>query len=505
MHQRPHVNKIMAIGIVILAGSILALLILGTKKNIVRDAHRQGGETHHDELHEKGPHGGRLLSNNNFQIEITIFETGVPPQFRVFAYEMGKEIAIDEVALIIELHRLGGRIDVVQFHKEGNYLKGNKVVEEPHSFDVKVRAGWKGRNYYWEYAQIEGRVELSPEARESAGITIETAGPAQIKMIVELPGEVKLNADKMVHVVPRVSGLVTAIYKNLGEQVKHGETLAVIESRELVGLKSEYLASVKRAELAYATYERKERLWKQKILAGKEHLASKQALAEAEINLRAASQKLLALGLSQKDLDMLPDNTEGNLTHFEVRAHYDGVVIGKHISVGESVKEDSDIFDIADLSTIWVEVTVYAKDLKVIEVGQNVTVQSKSLGLETSGELTYLGPLIGKQTRTARGIVVVQNPEGNWRPGLFVTVAVIREESSVPIAISVDALQTFRNWSVVFVQYENMFEARPVKLGRSDGKRVEVLEGLSPGEKYVTQNSFILKAELEKADATHDH
>ena len=99
----------------------------------------------------------------------------------------------------------------------------------------------------------------------------------------------------------------------------------------------------------------------------------------------------------------------------------------------------------------------------------------------------------------------MQNPEGRWRPGLFVTVEVVQEEVTVPVAVSVDAIQTFRDWSVVFVQYGDLFEVRPLELGRNDGQWVEVLHGLLPGERYVARNSFILKAELGKSGATHDH
>jgi len=197
--------------------------------------------------------------------------------------------------------------------------------------------------------------------------------------------------------------------------------------------------------------------------------------------------------------------TGRGLTRYELKAQFDGTVIKKNIAVGEAIKEDADIFAIADLSTVWVEVTIYAKDLNVVKVGQNVTVRSKVLGLEADGVLEYLGPLVGEQTRAAKGRVVVQNPEGHWRPGLFVTVEVVQEEVPVSVAVPVDALQTYRDWSVVFVQYGDLFEVRPLELGRNDGQWVEVLHGLLPGERYVARNSFILKAELGKAGATHDH
>ncbi|MFO0794258.1 MAG: efflux RND transporter periplasmic adaptor subunit [Candidatus Brocadiaceae bacterium] len=500
-------KKIPVIGIAVLVGIVLAVIILRMKKTTVEEPreHAAMGHEQEEENQVKGPHGGRLLSEGDFQVEITIYERGVPPQLRVYVFDRGKTVNPDEVKLIIELHRLGDRVDVINFRREGEYLCGDKVVEEPHSFDVRVFAEWKGNTYQWEYSQIEGRIELTPEAIQNAGVGIETVGPARIKTVLELPGEIELNADKVVHVVPRVSGVVTEVYKNLGDEVKHDEIIAVLDSRELAELKSEYLAFVKRVELAQATFERIERLWKQKVSSEKDYLASRQALSEAKINMQEAAQKLMSLGHSQNDLDRILDKPEASLSRYELCVHFDGVVIEKHISVGEAVKEDADCFVLADLSTVWAEVTIYAKDLNVVRVGQNATVKSKALGLEVDGTLTYIGPLVGEQTRTARGIIVMQNPEGQWRPGLFVTVEIIQEEVLVPVAVPVDAIQTFRDWSVVFVQYGNLYEVRPLELGRSDGRWVEVLHGLFPGERYVARNSFILKAELGKAGATHDH
>lgn len=502
-----HFKKTSAVCGVILAGIILAFFILRMEKTTVSDSHEKAESQyeHGDDGRRKGPHGGRLLSAGDFQVEVTIYERGIPPQFRVYAFDRGKFVNFDGVKLTIELHRLGGRVDVINFRREGEYLCGDKVVEEPHSFDVKVLAERNGHTYRWEYSQVEGRTELTPEAVQNAGIVIETAGPVQMKTAHSHPGEINLNADKVVHIVPRVSGMVTEVYKNVGDAVKFGDVLAVLDSRELAELKSAYLASMKRVELSRATFERKERLWKEKISSEKDYLVSRQALAETEINLQEVAQKLLSLGLSQSDLDSIAEKTGRSLTRYEIRALFDGVVIEKHISVGESVREDADIFVLADLSAVWVEVTVYAEYLNVVKAGQTVTVKSDVLGVETDGILTYLGPLIGEQTRTAKGRIIVQNPEGYWRPGLFVNVEIVQEVVTVPVAVSVDAIQTFRDWSVVFVQYGDLFEVRPLELGRNDGRWVEVLQGLSPSEKYVARNSFVLKAELGKAGATHDH
>ncbi|KKO21219.1 MAG: efflux transporter protein [Candidatus Brocadia fulgida] len=502
-------KKKLAIGIVILMGSILAFIILRMEKITVEEPHEHAaGEHEHEhenDNHAKGPHGGRLLSEGRFQVEIIMHEQGTPPLFWVHVYDKGKVIDPDMVKLTIELHRLGGKVDVINFKSESDHLCSDRIIEEPHSFDVAVVAEYNGHVHRWEYSQIEGRIELTPEAIQSAGIVVETAGSVPMKSVLELPGEIELNADKVVHVVPRVSGVVTEVNKNLGDTVSHGEVIAVLDSREVAELKSGYMASVKRAELARATFERKERLWKQKISSERDYLVSRQALAEEEINLQTATQKLLALGFSQTDLDSIPEMTGRGLTRYELKAQFDGIVIKKEIAVGEAIKADADIYAIADLRTVWVGVTVYAKDLSVVRVGQNVTARSKILGLEANGTLTYLGPLVGEQTRTAQGRVVIQNPEGRWRPGLFVTVEIVQEEVTVPVAVSVDAIQTFRDVSVVFVQYDNVFEVRPLELGRNDGRWVEVVRGLSPGERYVARNSFILKADLGKAGATHEH
>ncbi len=503
---------------VLLIGMVLALFIMRTDKTSMgNDSHEEGDAK--QEKGPKGPHGGRLLSKDDFQVEITIYERGVPPRFRVYPFEKGKAVNPDEVKLNIALHRLGGRVDEIRFQKEEDYLRGDRVVEEPHSFDVKVVAERNGRTYPWDYSQVEGRVEMSPEAIKAAGIGILTAGPVRMKTVLELPGEIGLNKNKVAHVVPRLSGVVMETYKNLGDQVRKGELIAVLDSRDLAEAKSDYIESVHRLEFAQAAFVREEHLWKKKITAEQDYLTTRHHLEEAEIAKQVAEQKLLALGLSRADLSLLAIEPEGEviqhqirapftekaLTRYELKSPLDGIVIEKRISVGEAIKEDADIFVIADLSTVWGEITVYAKDLRSVRLGQKVTVRSKELGLEATGKVSYLGPLIGEQTRAAAAHVDIPNPKGLWRPGLFVTVELVQEEMLVPVAVLTDAIQTFRDWNVVFVQYGNQFEARPLELGRSDGQWVEVLSGLSPGEHYAARNSFVLKADLGKSGATHDH
>ena len=226
------------------------------------------------------------------------------------------------------------------------------------------------------------------------------------------------------------------------------------------------------------------------------------ARAEAQIAHRNVEQKLLALGLDHTAV--MRGGADG-LTRYEVRAPIDGVVIEKHLSLGEAVKEDASIFTIADLSTVWAEMTIYPKDLDSVKIGQKVTVRATGLDAEATGRVSYVGSLVGEQTRSAKARVTLQNPNRSWRPGLFVTVELVQSETEVPVAVAVEAIQTYRDGKVVFVRFGEFFEARPVEPGRTDGQWVEVVNGVSPGTKYAAINSFVLKADLGKSGASHDH
>jgi cobalt-zinc-cadmium efflux system membrane fusion protein len=527
-------NNLYWIGTVVFITVVLSLVILHTEKGAsvrrneghghseadkdhqIKHHERRGAQTERHDRHiaeqrhghddvETGPHGGRLLADGDFQAEVTIFETGVPPHFRIYLYEQDKPLnpALAEVS--VELHRLGGKVSHFGFKALDGYLYSEQTVEEPHSFQVKVFAEKDGKKHQWEYAQVEGRVSISSGTAALSGIAIETAGPASLKSVVELPGEIALNSDRVAHIVPRVAGVVSECRKNLGDQVEKGEVIAVIESRELAEAKANFLVAMERLSLAQFEFDRAERLRSKDVTPEKEYLATLRAFNEAKIQLFAARKKLLALGLNDSDLELTAKLPSGPLTTFELRAPFNGTIISKHLSVGEWVEANADVFSVADLSTVWVEIIVYVKDVQSVRIGQKATVKSDSGGLVTTGAVSYVGPLVGEESRTARARVVIPNPDGNWRPGLFVSVELISEEGTVPVAVRSEAIHAFRDWSVVFVRYGDEFEARPLELGRTDGKLVEVVKGLEPGEKYAVANSFLLKSELGKMGLSHQH
>jgi cobalt-zinc-cadmium efflux system membrane fusion protein len=268
----------------------------------------------------------------------------------------------------------------------------------------------------------------------------------------------------------------------------------------LAELHSQYLIAQKRFHLAQKTFKREKQLWEEKITAKQDFLTAQQMLGEADTIFNLTTVKLRALGVSPKS-----NNLGNNLARFEILAPISGHIISKEIAQGKTLKQDQEIFTIADVSTVWTTLTAYPKDLNVIKIGQRVLVNATAFNVEGEGEITYISALIGKRTRTAAVRVELDNKNGEWRPGMFVNAKIETEEIQVPVTISMDAIQTIRNEPVSFGRYGEYFEMRPLELGRNDGKTVEVIKGLAAGEQYAAGNSFILKAELGKDETSHDH
>ncbi|MBP6058240.1 MAG: efflux RND transporter periplasmic adaptor subunit [Nitrosomonas sp.] len=495
--------RLIPIMMVIAIGIVLGGLILTLDKpsTVTADAaHTNTNEKLTENQPGTGPRGGKLFTENGFSVELTIFEKGVSPQFRIYLYDKEKLLPPTAATVAITLSRLGAPAQLFKFTPEANYLLGDQVVAEPHSFDIAIAAEHHGKIMRWSHRQIEGRVEIPDAMLKSMGIELLTAEPTIIKPKLKLPGEVTFNEHTIVRVVPRVPGMVTDVQGHHGQHVKKDDVLAVVESSILADLRSQYFVAKKRLGLAKATYQREKQLWEEKISAKQEFLLAQELWNEAEIALELASVKLRALGVQPES-----DHLKTNFTHYEIRSPISGIIIAKAIALGEALKEDREIYTIADVSTVWTAVTVYPKDLNVIRMGQKVAVKAIASEAESEGTVTYISTLIGGQTRTATARVELDNNAGQWRPGMFVNAELVAEEIEVPVAVSVDAIQTLRDWSVVFGRYDSYFEIRPLELGRSDGEMVEVLKGLTAGEQYAGGNSFALKAELGKAGASHDH
>ncbi len=346
-------------------------------------------------------------------------------------------------------------------------------------------------------------VSLEQVDLEDFAIELDTAGPGTLAFTKTFPGEVRVNEDQFAHVVPRLSGIVREVYVTLGDHVEAGQLMAVLESRELAELKANYLDALARLELAQATYEREARLYREKVSSEQEFLEARQALAEAQIALRSAAQKLLALGFSRRYIEALPDQPDSLLRIYELRAPIRGTVVAKHIVQGEAVEAFTTVFTVADLSTVWVDLSIYQQDLARIREGQRVTI----LGLnhQEEGIISYVQPLVEEDRRTGLARVVLPNPHGLWKPGLFVTGQIMIGRQRYEVVVPRGAIQTMDDHPIVFVPTPEGFVPRRVQIAAETDSLIALADGLAPGEPYVVQGAFTLKAELEKEEIGEGH
>ena len=376
------------------------------------------------EAFERGPHNGRLLRDGAFALEITIFETGVPPELRIYPYQNDEPIAPDTLDLTVELGRLGNKTDRFAFRSQEDFLRGDGIVLEPHSFDVTVMARHSGGQSQWHYESYEGRTEIEPDVAQAMGIEVEQAGGELIREVIELQGTVLPHPNSVTEVRGRFPGVVQSVQKDIGDSVKRGEPLASVQSNE-------------------------------------------------------------------------------SMQTYVVNAPRDGTVIAREARIG-SASSNNALYVIADLSRLVADFKVYGRDLDRIAEGQTVRVSSLDGEDTIVGTIDRILPTLDVNNRAATARVLLNN-NPNWRPGLFVQGLVIVAEHEVPLAIRQSGLQSFRDFTVVYARFQQTYEVRMLELGRRDGEFVEVLGGLDPGTTYVSENSFLVKADIEKSGASHDH
>ena len=396
-----------------------------TSEHAEGDGDKHGGESAEAEEYEKGPHNGRLLREGDFAVELTIFEDGVPPEFHVYTYKDDKPLPPQEVKLTVTLSRVDGEVNKFNFNPVKDYLGGDGTVTEPHSFDVEVSAIHDGKSYKWNFSSYEGRVTIAEDAAKASGIETEKAGPATIREIQTLSGQIVLNSNATANVRARFPGIVRDVKKGLGDKVTKGEVLATVESND-------------------------------------------------------------------------------SLKSYDVTAPITGVILSRDTNIGD-VAGDAPLFRISDLSTVWAELHVFPGEMARVQPGQEVEVSSLESVKKTKGTIASLLPLTENASQTIVARVPLDNPEGFWRAGMNVEGAVTITQHEVPLAVKSSGLQRFRDFTVVFAKVKDVYEVRMLELGKDDGTYVEVLEGIKAGTEYVSGNSFLIRADIEKSGASHDH
>lgn len=347
-------------------------------------------------------------------------------------------------------------------------------------------------------------VTISEEDLRANGIETKKAGPGNLQIFMQAPAKITIHPDRLAHVVPKVSGIAQSAKKNLGEKVAEGELLAILESREMAEAKAAYLAAIRKENLQAKAYQREQNLHEKKISATQDYQNAQSQWEEANIDLELARQKLHALGIANEEIAGMDHSINSQLRFYELRSPIAGTVINRHITPGELLSTDHEVYVIADLSTLLAEINLFPKDLTLAKEGHEVTLISAD-GVSTKGKILFVNPVINDETRTAKALVEIDNTNGEWYPGNYACAHIGCDTTNVPILVPKDAIQTIEGNAVVFVNTPEGFAPREVTLGRSDNSQVEVLSGLSPNETYACKNTFLLKADLKKHEAEHEH
>jgi membrane fusion protein, heavy metal efflux system len=356
-----------------------------------------------------------------------------------------------------------------------------------------------------------GTVYMPPERIEAQGIELAPAGKGVLTRILTVPGTITLDPGRVARVPGRVVGTVTEMRKRLGDAVTQGEVVAVLDSREVADAKSEYLTASVAFELQKTLLERVQTLWAKRFAPEQKYLQARETFLEAELRLGLARQKLSALNLDPAEV-VKAAKQEGaaasgasTLREYQIRSMIGGRVIERKVDVGSLVGsqgDPADLYTIADLSVVWVELAVPTVDLDAIAEGQAVMISSGGdSGKRGEGRIIFISPLVQPDTRSARVIAEIDNKTMIWRPGATMTASIVTGEEPVEVRVPRAALQTIGGEHAVFVRTASGFQRRTVKTGRSDEQTVEITSGLAPGEQVAVKNSFLLKSELGKGKA----
>lgn len=346
----------------------------------------------------------------------------------------------------------------------------------------------------------KGVVALDAAAQAAIGLTTELAVNRQLTAELITTGEFEPNANKEAHVTTRIAGRVSAISKNVGDRARRGEELAMLESVELGQAQAAYLQALARWELASATATRQRTLLAQDLIARKEVLAADNGLRLAQIELDNASNQLALYGYGADRVRSLGRSRRLDPT-LPLTAPIAGVVIERHLTVGEMVRpEDKQpAFTLSDVSELWVDATIFEKDLARVRAGQPATVTTPAYpGQRYHGKVSLVSTVLAKSTRSATARVVVPNPDGRLKPDMTATIHIAVGENTA-LAVPVAALVRDKDETYVFVRTgPTAFARRDVEAGPAVAGWVPIAKGLAAGEPVVVKGSFTLKAELTK-------
>jgi cobalt-zinc-cadmium efflux system membrane fusion protein len=380
--------------------------------------------------------------------------------------------------------------------------------------DVAHAAGAAGTAAIGAHDHSDETIKLTNAQIEASGIAVAPASAGILSRRLTVPGTITLDAGRIARAPARVAGTVAELRKRLGDPVAKGETVAILDSREAADAKTEFLTAAVAYDLKKTLYERAKALWRQKVSAEWQYLQTEADYRQAQLKLDLARQKLSALDLDAAEVEKVTrEDTEtsgpSRLREYPIRSPISGRVIDRKVDIGTAVGgqgQPDDLYAIADVSKLWIELAVPTAELVSVREGQTVEIVKDFAGrFGQAGKIVFVSPMLDQATRSARVIAEIDNDHGMWRPGTFVTTSIVVGEEPLALGLPRNAVQTIDGEPVVFVQRQDGFERRDVSIGRQDAETVEVLTGIIPGEQIAVENTFLLKSELSKGEAGHDH
>ena len=378
-----------------------------------------------------------------------------------------------------------------------NVSEKSAAKEDKHGHDGKAeKAGAKADEH-----RDEGLLKLSQEEIQRAGIRSETLEEAEIKDELVVTATVKPNQDAVVRMAPRVPGRLVQAPARLGDSVKAGQVLAVLDSIEVGEAHSAYLLAVTDFRLAATALERAERLHADQIIATKEYQRIRAEHDKARAQLVATTDKLRMLGVAARGAP-----GESAVSTFPLVAPLSGVIIEKKARIGELARPDDPVFTIANLSVLWIEADIVEKDLARVHAGAAAKVSVTAYpNTVFAGKVTYVGAMMDKETRTVRARIEVPNPKGELKPEMFATAAIATDSKRKVLALPASAVTLIQGLPTVFVEEGEGFGARPIEIAEQQGGRVIIKSGVKAGELVVVEGVYALKARQLKSQIGEGH
>ncbi len=347
----------------------------------------------------------------------------------------------------------------------------------------------------------EQGLKLSAEEIQAAGIKTAPLQEQEVNEQITVTATIQANQDKLARVAPRVPGRVTQVMAHLGDKVKQGQPLALVDSIEVGEAQSAYAQAASEHALAKASMERAEKLYADQIIPQKDYLRVRADFEKAKAVLRAADDKRQMLGIAGRK-----ESASAGASVFPVSAPFAGTIIEKKAVLGELAQSDKALFSVADLSNVWIEANLYEKDVGKMRVGAPALVTLAAYPGETfKGKVTYISSVMDKESRTVKARVDVPNADGRLKLEMFATAAIATTAAAKALLLPEEAVVLVQGQSTAFIHDADGFEPRAVDLGEKLHGQVVLKSGIKPGETVVTKGAYALKAKMLKSQIGDAH